>query len=244
MVPHIATGPAGRTMRPVDLARVTIAEAVSHSLGTSLANRFRPARKERQDTANKGLMTREVHALNINMRNGILLLAVLIAAVNGRPAAAADPTASSRYDVSGTGQDCREGYKRTGTTCVEVSIPQNARLNVHGNDWVCNPGYRRLGEICTPAYVPPNAHIDLLTNDWRCNPGFRRHGSGCEAVRNRENAHINALGNDWECDRGYRPLGSGCVAIQIPPNARLNSFGNGWECRPGYRRLGSRCEMY
>ncbi len=200
--------------------------------------------KDRQNTANDGLMNRQSHALHNAIRNALLLLSVLIASVSGGVVAAADPAGNSRYDVLGTGQDCREGYKRTGTTCVQVRIPENARLNVIGNDWVCNPGYRRLGKTCTPVNIPPNASIDLLTNDWRCNPGFRRQGSGCVAVRNRDNAHINALGNDWECDRGYRPLGSGCVAIQVPPNAKLNSFGDGWECRPGYRRLGSRCEMY
>ena len=157
---------------------------------------------------------------------------------------AVDLSPASRYDVTATGNECRRGFARTGTTCVEVKVPPNAKLNVHGNDFVCERGYERYGEVCRPLSIPPNARIDLPANDWRCNPGYRRSGSGCVPLRNPANAHVNALGNDWECDRGYRRSGSMCVAIHVPPNARLNSFGTNWQCRPGYRRLGSRCEKY
>ena len=50
-----------------------------------------------------------------DMRKVLLPLLIINCVTNASVNLAAGPATGLRYDVMGTGQDCREGYKRTGT---------------------------------------------------------------------------------------------------------------------------------
>ena len=40
------------------------------------------------------------------------------------------------------------GYYKSGTQCLGVRVPENARLSAYGNSWVCNDGYQKSGNAC------------------------------------------------------------------------------------------------
>jgi hypothetical protein len=146
---------------------------------------------------------------------------------------------NSHLDYFGHDWECNRGFRKAGTECAAIVLPQNAKLDYLGND--CNRGFRKAGTECAAIVLPQNAKLDYLGNDWECKRGFRKSGSGCDPVLVPKNGKLDFLGNDWECARGFRRQADECSAVQVPANAKLDFLGNDWECKRGFRRNWNEC---
>ncbi len=106
---------------------------------------------------------------------------------------------------------CTIGFRRQGTTCVAVEIPENGTLDFTGHGWACKQGFYRQEQACMPLVLPANASLDATGHRWACNSGFRRQGATCVAVVVPENAALDKTGRAWVCNQGYERRDQGCI---------------------------------
>ena len=106
---------------------------------------------------------------------------------------------------------CTIGFRRQGTTCVAVEIPENGTLDLTGHGWTCKQGFSRKEQACVALAVPENASLDATGHRWACNHGFRRQGLGCVAVVVPEHASLDKTGRNWVCNQGYERREQSCI---------------------------------
>jgi hypothetical protein len=123
------------------------------------------------------------------------------------PGTLANPAARGALSAQG----CTIGFRRMGTTCVAVEIPENATLDLTGHNWTCKQGFYRQERSCVAVAVPANASLDATGRRWACNYGFRRQEQGCVAVLVPEHASLDKLGRNWVCNQGYERRDEGCI---------------------------------
>jgi hypothetical protein len=78
------------------------------------------------------------------------VLAVLLATVSG--------TASAQAPETGA-RACDRGYRRVGTECIEIAVPENASLDDSGRDWTCNVGVVERNRRCVGAVEASDIEI-------------------------------------------------------------------------------------
>jgi hypothetical protein len=106
---------------------------------------------------------------------------------------------------------CTIGFRRQGTTCVAVEIPENGTLDLTGHAWTCKQGFFRREQSCQPLALPENASLDASGHRWACNYGYRRQDAACVAVVVPENASLDKTGRNWVCNQGYERRNEGCI---------------------------------
>ncbi len=133
---------------------------------------------------------------------------------------------------------CTIGFRRSGTTCVAVQIPENGTLDLTGHGWMCQRGFLRQGPGCVAIVVPENASLDATGRRWACNHGFRRQEKGCTAVIVPEHASLDEAGHTWACNQGFERRDQVCiddatVRLQKQADKAVNA-------RPGSAKAGPR----
>ena len=159
------------------------------------------------------------------------------------------PPNSTASPYSLGGWKCDSGYKKTGNTCVEINVPQNASLSPYDyiDGWKCDFGYLKAGKSCDKIELPENASLNRydVSTGWKCNPGYKKSGSTCQKINIPQNASLSPYDyiDGWKCDFGYLKTGKSCDKIEVPENASLNRYDRitGWKCNPYYKKAGSKC---
>jgi hypothetical protein len=133
---------------------------------------------------------------------------------------------------------CSIGFRRQGTACVAVQIPENGMLDLTGHGWMCNRGFLRQGQGCVAIVLPENASLDATGRRWACNYGFRRQEQGCIAIAVPEHAALDKAGHAWVCNQGYERRDQACID---DATARLQQQADkAVNARPGSAQAGQR----
>jgi hypothetical protein len=121
------------------------------------------------------------------------------------------PPGNAIADAPGQGAGCSIGFRRQGTTCVPVQVPENASLDLTGHGWMCDRGFQRQGQGCVALVVPETAALDATGRRWACKYGFRREAQSCVAIVVPEHASLDKTGRAWTCNQGYERRDQGCI---------------------------------
>jgi hypothetical protein len=130
------------------------------------------------------------------------------------------------------GMVCAIGFRRQGTTCVAIQIPENGTIDLTGRGWMCNRGFQRQQQSCVPVVLPANASLDPTGHRWTCDHGFRRQAQACIAVAVPEHASLDKTGRTWVCDAGFQRREQSCIddataRLQQQADKAVNSVANG-----------------
>src|SRR5262245_16203851 len=88
---------------------------------------------------------------------------------------------SPKAQAAGKAPGCLIGFRRQGSECVAIAIPEHGTLDLTGHGWMCERGFRRVGQSCVAMPLPENAALNEQGNGWVCNYGFRRQAQSCVA---------------------------------------------------------------
>jgi hypothetical protein len=121
-----------------------------------------------------------------------------------------DP-AKAAADASRQGGSCTIGFRRQGTTCVAVQVPENGSLDLTGHAWMCNRGFQRQGQGCVAMAIPANASLDATGRRWACDYGYLRKAQTCVAIVLPEHASLDKAGHAWACNQGYERRDQICI---------------------------------
>jgi hypothetical protein len=124
------------------------------------------------------------------------------------------------------------GFRRQGTACVAVEIPENGTLDLTGHGWACKQGFYRQAQSCLPVVLPENASLDDTGHRWACNHGFRRQAQSCVAVVVPEHASLDKAGRNWACNEGFERRDQSCIdaataRLQKQADKAVNSVASG-----------------
>ncbi len=169
--------------------------------------------------------------------------------MNGDTCAEVPVPPGGYLDASGEQWKCLRGFRRLGTTCQKIELPDHSYLSEdsYGSDWNCDRGYKVNGSECVAIVVPENAYLNSkgYGSLWTCERGYIEAKGKCTAVVVPQNAYFYdaSYGSGWKCERGFKAVSETCVKIVVPENAHLDRSGNRWSCNKNFRRSKGLCRL-